>query len=58
MVDQGKHPSAKSNSSAADIPFSNARTGHGPGVRLSGAAPRRQESDRRGMTVVAVRPGP
>lgn len=58
MVDQGKHPSAKSISSRSDIPFFNARTGCGPGVCVSGAAPRRQESDRHGMTVVAVRPGP
>lgn len=56
-VGQGKHPSAKGDATSRNTPFSDARSVFGPGVFVSGAAPRRQESDRHGMTVVAVRPG-
>jgi hypothetical protein len=56
-VGQGKHPSAKSDPTFRCTLSHDARSGLGPGVRVSGAAPRRQESDRHGMTVVAVRHG-
>lgn len=56
-VGQGKHPSAKSDATFRKTHFSDARSVFGPGVFVSGAAPRRQESDRHGMTVVAVRHG-
>ena len=56
-VGQGKHPSAKGDAHSRNDPLSDARSGFGPGVFVSGAAPRRQESDRHGMTAVAVRHG-
>jgi len=56
-VGQGKHPSAKCDPTFRSTLFDDARSVFGPGVRVSGAAPRRQESDHHGMTVMAVRHG-
>ena len=57
MVGQGEHPSAKRFPTTSHSLFHGARTGLGPGVRVSGAAPRRNESDHHGMIVAAVRHG-
>ncbi|KAA2285252.1 hypothetical protein [Arenimonas fontis] len=73
MPGLGTHPSAKSapaadgrSGSRRDVrpdprttfhPDSHARTSHGPGVRLSGAAPRRFESVRLAPRQAAVRHG-
>jgi len=53
-VDQGNHPSAKSKTSFRTNRHSNARAGHGPGVFISGAAPRRTLSAHRALGAVAV----
>ncbi|WP_290887184.1 hypothetical protein [Arenimonas sp.] len=53
-VDQGNHPSAKSKSSFRKNRLSNARAGHGLGVFISGAAPRRTRSVHGALGAVAV----
>ena len=56
-VDQGNNPSAQSKFQArSSTPF-HARTGHGPGVLVSGAALRRTPSARRALCATAVRRG-
>lgn len=56
-VDQGNHPSAKRDSKQCDTPFSNARTGLGPGVLFTGAGMRRTLSVHRASCAAAVRRG-
>ncbi|HLU13469.1 MAG TPA: hypothetical protein VKZ64_05880 [Arenimonas sp.] len=53
----GTHPSAKIAAANHYRLESRARTGHGPGVFMSGAAPRRYESVRQAPCLAAVRHG-